>query len=1452
MASPGWRAAHPRTPTPSSSSSPPHCGEASCICSPSFPSSLSSFARLLTTADMRATSALFAALRRPRTKNMVTPLLRVTRCSSTQHTASTQSRWTGRRHSRHDFRHEQPANHAARVGCLPDSGAIPLDREQRRRSLRDALDQLSAFRQWCQAQQRRQGPAAPTQSSPSSTKFAAETAAALADVVSTRMNSSSTTAAAAESSPWSTKDSSTHAASLPLMERRLLIHHARLLRAVQLAALHVSTADFRHLYAPAVAAAFAPSPPSFFPVPRSAMWESTTAVGEGERGASGEGQAGDAVAQAEQRLAHWAAQWYSEVLQRHSLSVTEPPRIPAQNGEVREKSEDESMTVPPNAVDGEAASEHNEQDDDGDARSASLGLLLLRGAWRQALHHLTTITHAAPPTLQPVEALFTPAALHHRRRVWLRRRTTTSTTSLSGAPRLPWRRATAAVTPAELRLLQHPPSEGLRVLDDEVPTATTPLSVAAVQSSPSEPQHVVKGGGKEEKKKAANASAMTISDVLRVLSAHEAAHGRDAHLPPSCVVRLRRRLWLLQHLPRTLPPSLVHFAEEKRRSRRGGSRRGERQLRHSAAMPHAYLLRSDALEKLPWYPLCVLGQVLEIEKESIRSSISDDETHDSWKRRGQEGVAKVLRNARQHLHIALFCYHPVDYAAVLDYVHFLFVSLGSSMVAHQVAAETRRCGATSAHTTAAVLSMERTFADTAVALFKPPDKGEYAAVACGSQEEGRGGDGDVRGTTHTTSSDACGAACFSWSSLLGRVDSITTESLTATAPADAAEAPLRSTAEATPDKNRRSTTPPSRSDSADITAVRHVSAATFSRLCHTAQQWCNYHRSLYCETLSQVCDSDGIALRELSRMLLQSAPSTEEGRGVVADVVVLAPESAAAITTAVVLQRLAAAAAASPPTMEDDYPAVLFFAVPHDKAYAVASYFKGVFHPSFFQRVCPEEGIRSSSSSDGNDDDDDEAKVRTPACLSPTLVLPPTAWEGSALARLVGRSLRRVDRYPTRTTEAFFARYVRGDDIATTTQQPAVEAVAENDPVTSFTPPLAVDVYSVDLRAAAAHWRDTSVDADGKWMGVAVTKQDDTPCGRGQEAKAGAGVVIAAAPPQLPCGLHAVYKPAHVNCTLHAHYETLVYPLLSRDLPWRGTASPHDTVRVEAPNRSCDPQSNASRSRVVVPSLRQQGLVNRIDVGTSGVVLVARDTVSLHRATDAMVRQHHTRKTYRALVQRWPPLRESVGPLRGSPAAVRSSRGGGGGKATDEAPLFTTPPFLSSLPSAVVCAPVYAAGATMSALQYQQQQSSPLVAQDDQQYSRLHAALHDRRPAITRYRVLEWFESTGVAYVQVDLDSGRRHQIRQHFAQLGFPLLGDARYHAGVMAGAPGTCFGLHRPGLHAYAIDLLVTSEDVGSGEGEEEPGRVMVQVPLPSDMLHALRALRALEKTRKKPSQL
>ncbi len=75
------------------------------------------------------------------------------------------------------------------------------------------------------------------------------------------------------------------------------------------------------------------------------------------------------------------------------------------------------------------------------------------------------------------------------------------------------------------------------------------------------------------------------------------------------------------------------------------------------------------------------------------------------------------------------------------------------------------------------------------------------------------------------------------------------------------------------------------------------------------------------------------------------------------------------------------------------------------------------------------------------------------------------------------------------------------------------------------------------------------------------------------------------------------------------------------------------------------------------------------------------------------------------------------------------------------------------------------------------------------------------REAVTEYKVLKKFD--GFTLVEARPKTGRTHQIRSHFAAIGYPVVCDKLY-----AGKRFVCpLGLSRQFLHAFSLELTLSS---------------------------------------------
>ncbi len=172
------------------------------------------------------------------------------------------------------------------------------------------------------------------------------------------------------------------------------------------------------------------------------------------------------------------------------------------------------------------------------------------------------------------------------------------------------------------------------------------------------------------------------------------------------------------------------------------------------------------------------------------------------------------------------------------------------------------------------------------------------------------------------------------------------------------------------------------------------------------------------------------------------------------------------------------------------------------------------------------------------------------------------------------------------------------------------------------------------------------------------------------------------------------------------------------------------------------------------------GIVHRLDRGTSGLMVVARNEEA-HRALQAQIRSRDVKRHYTALVEGHP-----------------SSRTG-----TVEAP----------------------------------------IGRSNRNRQKMAIGGAGSREARTHFKVKERLRRDSL--LDLELDTGRTHQIRIHMSAIGHPVVGDATY------GGP-LRYGLDRQFLHAHRLSFT----HPGSGERFEWSSE------LPADLAAALAEARQI----------
>ena len=91
----------------------------------------------------------------------------------------------------------------------------------------------------------------------------------------------------------------------------------------------------------------------------------------------------------------------------------------------------------------------------------------------------------------------------------------------------------------------------------------------------------------------------------------------------------------------------------------------------------------------------------------------------------------------------------------------------------------------------------------------------------------------------------------------------------------------------------------------------------------------------------------------------------------------------------------------------------------------------------------------------------------------------------------------------------------------------------------------------------------------------------------------------------------------------------------------------------------------------------------------------------------------------------------------------------------------------------------------------------------------------------------------GCTLLEVQLLTGKTHQIRAHLSFIGHPLAGDVKYGDGAWNRELRRSSGLHRPFLHACRLQFPPETETLGDLQG------MTLRAPLPEDLRKTLQKL-------------
>lgn len=164
-----------------------------------------------------------------------------------------------------------------------------------------------------------------------------------------------------------------------------------------------------------------------------------------------------------------------------------------------------------------------------------------------------------------------------------------------------------------------------------------------------------------------------------------------------------------------------------------------------------------------------------------------------------------------------------------------------------------------------------------------------------------------------------------------------------------------------------------------------------------------------------------------------------------------------------------------------------------------------------------------------------------------------------------------------------------------------------------------------------------------------------------------------------------------------------------------------------------------------IGGIKRPGIVHRIDKGTSGLMVVAKDEKTHHGLVELFAR-HDIARQYQALV--WGSLRPPSGRIEGN------------------------------------------------------------IGRSPHNRKSMAVVKNGGKTAVTHYNSLKSFAQGDVTLVECTLETGRTHQIRVHMTHTGHPLLGDPLYgterkinKSKVSEGGKALLKGFNRQALHAKSL---------------------------------------------------